>query len=172
MAAKIPSFFKPLIIFILKLFGMKRESLLINYSDNPDLDSLNKGCLLKEKVCREHMEEWKQLGLDCMILPATGMPPLKHGQSAELMPAFIYTAMINVMDYPAGIIPDVVKVTHSHLEEEYTDCDYGNDQMVKSTKECLEGSVGLGMAIQVVTMTGEEEKCLGIMKSIDRILKK
>uniref|UniRef100_A0A7S3P2B3 Uncharacterized protein n=1 Tax=Euplotes crassus TaxID=5936 RepID=A0A7S3P2B3_EUPCR len=107
-----------------------------------------------------------------MILPATGMPPLKHGQSAELLPAFIYTAMLNALDYPAGVIPDVITIKDEHLASTYTDPVFAEDESVKATRECLEGSKGLGMAIQVATLTGEEEKCLGIMKHIDTLLKK
>lgn len=50
MVSYIPGFIKPLVAWILKLFGMPRESMLMMYSDNSDIDSLTLGCIKKLKV--------------------------------------------------------------------------------------------------------------------------
>mmetsp|Transcript_21945 Transcript_21945/g.24379 ORF Transcript_21945/g.24379 Transcript_21945/m.24379 type:complete len:139 (+) Transcript_21945:415-831(+) len=136
---------------------MKREAKMMEFSDNWDLASLQSGCHSKLKITETLMELWKTLSLDCFVLPATSVPPLKHGQSSDLMIAFLYTAMINGLDYPAGIIPNVIKIEGEHLEEMYIDPVWGNDSISKAARECLKGSEGLGMAVQICTMTGEEE---------------
>ena len=145
---------------------------MMSFSDHRDLESFLNGCNIKIETTEKITEKWKELDLDCSICPGTGMPPIKHGQSAELMMAFIYTAMFNALDHPAGIIPNVVKITKEHLKHEYTHPDHPEDAMVIATRECLKGSEGLGMSIQVTTLPGEEEKCLGIMKKIDDLLKR
>lgn len=114
---------------------MKREALMMDLSNHDDLDSFTQGCLLKAEVCEQHMEMWKTNEIDCLIMPATALPPIKHGQSSELMLAFFYTAVLNGFDYPAGVIPDVVRVTQDHLNEEYDDPQYPNDDCVKAARE-------------------------------------
>ncbi len=64
MISYIPSFIKPVLMLILKLFGMERESHLLRYSDNSDIESLHTGCLKKMKVLDNHMEYWRDLELD------------------------------------------------------------------------------------------------------------
>ena len=87
-----------------------------------------------------------------MIMPTAGLPAIKLGHSHDLTPMFNYCTFINALDYPSGIIPNVVKVTHEHLEELYDDPKYSNDQTVLKARETLEGSVGLPTSIQVITM--------------------
>lgn len=62
-----------------------------------------------------------------MLLPSLALPPLKHLQSQELMVAFWYTASLNALDFPAGVIPNVLRITDQHLEDEYDDPEYPND---------------------------------------------
>lgn len=96
------------------------------------------------------------------------------------MPAFWYTAVLNILDYPTGSIPSGYKVKAEDLEEEYgsilisryNDPKYPNDNMVRVARETLKGSAGLPLNIQVSTLPFHEEECLGIMKVIDEVLNK
>ena len=178
----IPEWIKPFVANILNLLKLKREALLVQYSGNWSNSSFSKGWHLKTEILNEQMEMWKRLKLDCFIMPATGLPPLKHGHSKELSLSCFYTAAINACDYPAGVIPNVVRVTKEHLKVPYDDPKYPNDDIVKKSRETLEGSdkwtncdcsqdnQGMPICIQVITMRGEEEKCLGIMKQVDKII--
>ena len=178
----IPECIKPFVTTILNLLKMKRESLLVKLSGNKSNKSFSTGCHLKAALLNKQMEKWKELKLDCFIMPATGLPPLKHGHSKELSLSCFYTAILNAWDYPAGIIPNVVRVTKDHLKIPYNDPKYPDDDIVKKARETLEGSdkcsncdcpkenQGMPICIQVVTMSGEEEKCLGIMKQVDKII--
>lgn len=139
LASKIPEFIKPLVIRLLKLFGMKREAKLMEFLNNTGVDSYIKGTVIKTTVCNEYQEMWRQQELDCMIMPATCLPPLKHGQCAELLPAFFYTAVMNIFDYPAGVIPNVIKITNDMVDEGYDDPRYPNDSTVQQTRDCLRG---------------------------------
>jgi hypothetical protein len=120
-------FIKPFVKLVLYLFGLKRESIIAEFGGNSDIENISRGCILREKLCDQNMEEWTRNELDCMILPATAIPALKHDQSVELNGCSYYTASLNAFDYPAGIIPNVIKITSEHLEEVYDDPDFPND---------------------------------------------
>ena len=166
----IPKFIKPFLSKVLNLIGLKREGLILQHVGNSDMLTYVEGCLEKQLLCEENMWYWKEKGLDCMIMPTTALPAIKLGHSKELIPMTTYSAFINALDYPSGNIPNVVKVTHEHLEEPYNDPKYPDDETVMKARETLEGSAGLPMSIQVITMRGNEEKCLGIMKQVDKII--
>lgn len=178
----IPECLKPIIWYLLNKFGLKREALLLNAWGNRSNKSFSQGCLNKATVWNKHMEVWKALNLDWFIMPATGLPALKHGQGGDLSLSCFYTAVLNILDYPAGVIPNVVRVTEEHLKTPYNDDKYQDDDLVVKAREWLRGSDscktcnwnensrGMPIGIQVVTMVGEEEKCLGVMKQIDKII--
>ena len=178
----IPECIKPLVCYLLKKFGLKREALFTEYAGNKSMRSFTTGCLKKAIACNENMEMWKSLNLDWMIVPATGLPPLKHGQGGDLSLSCFYTACFNILDYPAGVIPNVLRVTEEHLKVPYNDEKYKDDDLVMKAREtlegsnswktckCKEGARGMPIWIQVATMVGEEEKWLGIMKQIDKII--
>ena len=168
----IPKWLKPILSTILGALGMKRESVVLESVGNSDMQSYVDGCLQKQILCEKHMWYWKDLGIDCMVMPAQALPAFKLGHSKELLVSQFYTAVINALDYPAGVIPNVVKVQKEHLNERYDDPTYPNDEIVRKARETLEGSEGIPIGIQVVTMKGTEEQCLGIMKQFDTIIHK
>lgn len=70
---------------VLGLVGMKREALMLENIDNADLLSYIEGTLEKQLCVEEHMWYWKELNLDCMVMPAQSLPAMKLGHSKELV---------------------------------------------------------------------------------------
>lgn len=68
-------------------------------------------------------------------MPATGLPAIKHGQGGDLSLSVFYTAVLNILDYPAGVIPNVVRVTEGHLKTPYNDEKYKDDDVVFKARD-------------------------------------
>jgi len=72
------------------------------------------------------------------------------------------------MDFPAGSVP-VTEVK----EEEAVASGYTSkfkDQYVKLAAKTLEGSAGMPIAVQVVTLPFEDEQCIAAMCELEKAL--
>ena len=56
-------------------------------------------------------------------------------------------------------------------EEAYQDPVHGEDTFVKKARECLEGSHGLPVGIQVSTLPFQEEENIGVLKVLEKLLR-
>jgi fatty acid amide hydrolase len=118
-----------------------------------------------ETIRMEFFDLWKEKSLDCLISPSWGIPAAAHDKSDLLKHTIIYQVLANVMNLAAGIVP-VTKVQNN--EQNYEDHINGNDRVAKAASECMKNSEGLPITVQVLTLPFEDEKCLGIMKVIEK----
>ena len=63
--------------------------------------------LQKEKSDYRHefINAWKLDELDCVICPVHTLPAIKLGSSRKMLPNVSYTALYNLLDFPAGVAP-------------------------------------------------------------------
>jgi Asp-tRNA(Asn)/Glu-tRNA(Gln) amidotransferase A subunit family amidase len=92
--------------FILNILGFKRESEAFELYGNADMNSYLDAVANKVIYSRKYMDMYKEKQLDCIICPASPLPPLKHGQSKELFISLYCKTFFNLLDYPTGVIPN------------------------------------------------------------------
>uniref|UniRef100_A0AC34RFN3 Amidase domain-containing protein n=1 Tax=Panagrolaimus sp. JU765 TaxID=591449 RepID=A0AC34RFN3_9BILA len=108
-----------------------------------------------------------------MIAPAFPTTAIPHEYPAKLGLIAVETALYNVLDYPAGIVP-VTKVIKDDIENL-------NNETIFSTgwnltkldmKKASQDTENLPVGVQIITQPFEEEKCLAIMKQVQEIVGK
>mmetsp|Transcript_20552 Transcript_20552/g.23744 ORF Transcript_20552/g.23744 Transcript_20552/m.23744 type:complete len:96 (+) Transcript_20552:1-288(+) len=81
---------------------------------------------------------------------------------------FLHTAQtggVNIFDLPAGTIP----ITLASKEDLVYETRY-KDSHAKVFKKHVATSEGMPVAVQVCCLSGDDEKCLGIMKLISELI--
>jgi Asp-tRNA(Asn)/Glu-tRNA(Gln) amidotransferase A subunit family amidase len=83
--ASIPECLRPILSKILHLVGKKREALSLKHIGSTDSLKYVYGAFKRHVGIDEAEEVWKGQELDCIISPAGGIPPYKHGESSHLI---------------------------------------------------------------------------------------
>jgi fatty acid amide hydrolase len=80
----------------------------------------------------------------------------------------MYTVVWNILDYSAGVVP-VTNVQENEQFYKINQEKYGRrDKFAKTMVELMNGSAGLPVAVQVVTLPHEDETCLRVMNEIEK----
>lgn len=120
----------------------------------------------------EFQKAMKSQGLDALLCPGIPCPALTAGLEEDVFYSLSYTALFNVLNYPAGALP-VTTVTEQdiqHLKDPSVYPCSGTFQraLIKDS----EGSAGLPVGVQVASLPFQEEVVLRVMKDIDSVIKK
>lgn len=121
-----------------------------------------------------YQEAWvammEDLGLDGFLCPGPALPAFPHGLSQELDSACSYTFFVNLLHFPAGLMP----ITRVQDDEQIYPLEdipsIQRDSIAKAAGRCMAKSEGLPVGVHVVTKPFQDELCLHIMKRLeDRI---
>lgn len=105
--------------------------------------------------------------VDALICPVCAFPaPIKDTLSVVIDAAVVYTAIYNVLDYPAGVVP-VSKVTKQDVEAARRMEVNAKEVVSRAIAKMQRGSEGLPLTVQVVAPPFREETVLRIMKEIE-----
>ncbi|GFO21154.1 fatty-acid amide hydrolase 1 [Plakobranchus ocellatus] len=116
---------------------------------------------------QQFAKEWKKLRLDVVLCP--GMPTAAPiaGNDKKLLNCASYTALWNVVNYPAGIVP-VTKVTSSDVTKTFDPaCFPADTETERIMREDACGSEGLPVAVQVAGLPYTEEMVLRVMAELE-----
>ncbi|GAA6101530.1 fatty-acid amide hydrolase 1 isoform X1 [Tachysurus ichikawai] len=123
-----------------------------------------------ENYIHKVIEEWNNLELDVLICPILG-PALNYTYSGRLTSGTSYTALYNLLNFPAGVIP-ITKVTAEDEDQlrryKGTFGSYADKLFIKA----VEGGVGLPLAVQCVSLPWQEELCLRLMRELEALCAK
>lgn len=150
-------------------FGKRLESVI----DNTMKITANRAALALGKFVqlRDHfLNYWVDLNLDAIITPACALPAFELEHDIKLMFSACYLWLANIANAPAGVVP-VTKVLSG--EDVYTQEDtvYNDDLLFKLSQESMNGTVGLPIGVQVMTLPWQDEKCLRVMRIIETEIK-
>ena len=101
--------------------------------------------------------------VDVILCPACAVPAYTHGASRDLILGGGYTAVYNVLGYPAGIVP----LTRVRPGEE-SDRPVSRDIVEQAARKVELGSAGLPVGVQVVARPWREHVALAAMQAIER----
>lgn len=112
---------------------------------------------------------FRDSGVDAILHPALPTPAMPHGITGKLTPAMSYTFLGSLLLWPCGTVP----VTTVQSGEQY----YGDspdmthvDFLDKLAATVMKDSAGLPMSVAVMTTMFEDEKCLCVMKEVERLV--
>ncbi|CAG9537517.1 unnamed protein product [Cercopithifilaria johnstoni] len=132
---------------------------------------------LTDQYTEKFIEQWKTLELDALICPAFTVPAVPHDYPSRLGVCAFATGLFNLLDLPAGVVP--TGTVNSEDDRLLADEDSwrtgkfaGNDFALKMLRKAARDSAGLPVAVQVVTLPLREEKCLSVMKEVEKVWKK
>jgi fatty acid amide hydrolase len=165
--ASLPNCFRKMLSFFLWIGRSKRMKMIIDKTNGniglkEFLDDVRRMEQLKDEIVKTYIIN----KYDAIISPVSPFPVLKHNDSSDLILSIDYPIIFSYLDFPSGVIP--IRKSKKPIKK-YEDL--YNDIITKKIRENLEDSDGLPIGIQVSTLPNQDEVCLGIMKTIDSILK-
>ncbi|HEY5131984.1 MAG TPA: amidase family protein [Bradyrhizobium sp.] len=101
--------------------------------------------------------------VDLVLMPAYGVPAVRHGASANMPVAGTYSMLSPVLGYPAGVVP----VTRVRTDEE-SGRKKSFDVVEKTAFEADRGSAGLPVAVQVMGRPWRDDVVLAAMRVIEQ----
>ncbi|XP_078575872.1 fatty-acid amide hydrolase 1-like [Branchiostoma floridae x Branchiostoma japonicum] len=122
----------------------------------------------REEYIQKFLADWREKELDVLLCPAFAIPACKPQHAGRIISAASYTALFNLLNFPAGVVP-VTTVTEEddRLLDDWRG--YGNDLIDRLFKQTTRGAVGLPVAVQCVALPWQEEKCLRLMKEVETV---
>uniref|UniRef100_A0A0R3PIH5 Amidase domain-containing protein n=1 Tax=Angiostrongylus costaricensis TaxID=334426 RepID=A0A0R3PIH5_ANGCS len=168
MLLKVPRIVRWLASFVLRPISPQLSAICSAYISNlDDLRYTNERCDVYKK---EFIAYWKSLELDALICPSFPVPAVPHRFPSKMSMAVTYTALFNLLDFPAGVVP-VGKVTVKDDEDLVNESTYpvGHNVALRIIRDSSINSVGLPLSVQIVTLPFEEEKCLRVMRDVQGV---
>jgi len=123
------------------------------------------------RMRKAFLESFREAGLDALLMPATPLTALPHTGSfvSHLTPACSYTFVMNLLHWPAGVVP----VTTVKAEEAYYHADADlpaaqRDKLSSLARAALAGSGGSPAGVQLACEPFEDELTLFAMGELER----
>lgn len=101
--------------------------------------------------------------VDLVLMPAYGVPAVRHGASANMPVAGSYSLLAPVLGYPAGVVP----VTRVRAGEE-AGRPKVSDVVQKTAWEADQGSAGLPVGVQLMGRPWRDDVVLAAMRAIEQ----
>ena len=140
---------KKVLLQILRLFAHKRVADFIEvprtFSPAEYIENSQRMQDLSENLTKY----WENNEIDVVICPAFGVAAPQHEKGIDVLGAFVYSAIWNVVGYPAGVVPV--------------------DTATIWAKKVMENSSGIPYALQIVGLPYKDELVLGVMRQIEKI---
>ncbi|KAJ4983362.1 amidase [Stagonosporopsis vannaccii] len=127
---------------------------------NPSLDALWNMNVQRAGVLKKYQILFVDEDLDAILMPGYQAVAPKHDSYG--LP--IYTALINLLDYPAGILP------HGHADKD-ADASFVKDDVAYEPAYDPEAVQGMPAHIQIVGKPLMDEELLEIMETVEGVLK-
>ncbi|CAK5068579.1 unnamed protein product [Meloidogyne enterolobii] len=164
---KIPLCVRWLLAFIFDIFCPQLAILMRAYVRTP-----NDVRQSQEQLDEYFTEQWLASNLDLLIVPAFSFPAIPYDACSDLAAAAFETGLYNMLDYPVGCLP-VDKVTSEDDKALSDETQWATDwnPILKRIRYAAANSVGLPVNIQIVGLPFEDEKCLALMRILEKKLK-
>lgn len=120
----------------------------------------------RDKMRERFYKAWQASELDVLLCPAFATPALHVEEVPYSASNVITTRVYNLLDMPAGVVT-VTSVNHSDLSQGY-DPGTTNPDVTRMAMRAVEDSLGLPVAVQLVTLPWKEELCLRAMTELEK----
>ncbi|XP_072540070.1 fatty-acid amide hydrolase 1 [Salminus brasiliensis] len=163
----LPNFVKKILSYVLRPIYPRIAKVMDALCGVKSVEELWKQHNNIENYIHEVISQWNELELDVLLCPMLG-PAYNFNYCGKLTSALSYTALYNLLNFPAGVVP-VTTVTD---EDEAQLSEYrGNfgDIWDKLFVKAVRGSVGLPVAVQCVSLPWQDEMCLRLMREVEKV---
>nr|XP_040041244.1 fatty-acid amide hydrolase 1 [Gasterosteus aculeatus aculeatus] len=164
----LPNWLKKTLSFLLKPVFPRGAAVLRSLCGVGSVENLWKQHADVEDYIGETIAEWRRLNIDVLLCPVIG-PAFNFFYCGKLSSALSYTALYNLLTFPAGVVP-VSTVTAGDEEELGRYEGHHQDHWDKLLKQAVGGSEGLPVAVQCVALPWQDELCLRFMKEVERLV--
>lgn len=163
----IPKFIRRLTSFIFQHTWTRMAALLGNM-ERKSVQTLWELQAEAGSVRQQFYNSIRAANLDGLICPAHPIGPLPLGKCASLTASASYTAVFNLYNVPAGVVP----VTKATKEDEADLASYPHrDLWGYHSRMYAQGMEGLPLSVQCVTLPWQEEECVYLMKELEASLR-
>ncbi|XP_001375331.3 vitamin D3 hydroxylase-associated protein-like [Monodelphis domestica] len=169
-ALRLPAFVKCLLSWILRPTDIRFAESMSAIRGVRTPQNLWKQHVAVEDYQNEFISNWRALNLDVVLYPCT-CPAFDIGSTEKASESISYMTVFNTLNFPAGVVP-VGTVTAQDEEELASYRGYYGDNADKNFKKAIAGSVGLPIAVQCVALPWQEERCLRLMKEVEKVVQK
>ncbi|CAF1312306.1 unnamed protein product [Adineta ricciae] len=167
-ANKLPNFLRPLLAFILRLFGEQRSAHTLLASGPKSAYQYFDLVIDLRQYINRWLDEMKKNHIDLLLTPVNALPAYRRGQSSTLFSSCSYTFLFNVLHLPAGVVPMTVVRDD---EQYYEDIRHSNnDMMVSIAKDVCRESAGLPIGVQLAGWPNDDERVLRVMKELENAI--
>ncbi|CAK5041505.1 unnamed protein product [Meloidogyne enterolobii] len=162
----IPLCVRWLLAFIFDIFSPQLAILMRAYVRTP-----NDVRQSQEQLDEYFTEQWLASDLDLLIVPAFSFPAIPYDACSDLAAAAFETGLYNMLDYPVGCLP-VDKVTSEDDKALADETQWATNwnPILKRIRYAAANSVGLPVNVQIVGLPFEDEKCLALMRILEKKL--
>ena len=170
MYTDLPAFLKGPTQCVLRLLGERRKAHAVGTMTSGGMNVRDYWDCIADmnEYIKGVNEEWKELGLDGIIMPTTGLVATPHGMASDLIFQLSYTFYANVLHVPAGCVP---VTTVQKGEDQYDLTKIPEDQrdsVARLAHSAMQGSAGMPVGVQVVAPMWRDEQCAYIMSCIEK----
>jgi fatty acid amide hydrolase len=162
-----PYYIRKLISFFQKIWYGERYSILNigskHISRKEYIASIEKLSFLKQEFYNIVKDE----GIDCILMPVFPSPPFNLNEGMYFNNFNFFCIFANILDLPCCSIPLGKFSSHSN----YNYSTRHNDIYSSKIKKCIAGANNLPYGIQICTFPNQDEKCLGLSREVDTIIK-
>jgi len=163
--AALPNFIRPLAKMVLP----KRVGYLLGLGRNGGRKAFEVWDLAADLITMK--QQWSDAinnsGVDALLFPSLPIPATRHGNCGKIM-SVAYMFIGNLLGWPCGAMPiTTVREDEQHYRKEDLPKDQCDMMSVYANQE-MKGSAGLPMSISVMAPLFEDEKCLRVMKEIEK----
>jgi fatty acid amide hydrolase len=116
----------------------------------------------RQTYVAEFHQRLRERKFDALIMPPHALPALKHGASMHLPFAASYCLLVNLLGFPAGVVP----ITRVRRNEE-SDKRASRQIVDRAARSVEAGSAGLPVGTQVVSLPWREDKVLAVMAVLE-----
>eukprot|EP00929_Paragymnodinium_shiwhaense_P056690 TRINITY_DN28378_c0_g1_i1.p1 TRINITY_DN28378_c0_g1~~TRINITY_DN28378_c0_g1_i1.p1 ORF type:complete len:608 (-),score=147.85 TRINITY_DN28378_c0_g1_i1:102-1925(-) len=164
--ANLPNLARKLATHAYRALGQKRVADLVAAGGSKSAREHWEDVARRDRLRETFMERWEKAGIDALLCPALAVSAMPHGASVKLNQACSYTFVWNNFDFPAGVVP---VTTVQKDEENYESSE--RDDFTSFAKKATQGSAGLPVGVQVVTLPWRDEQCMGALHIVERLAK-
>ncbi|XP_051928723.1 fatty-acid amide hydrolase 1 [Hippocampus zosterae] len=165
----LPCWLRKILSFLMRPLSPRGSFLLQATTGVGSVVELWEQHLAVQDYIQETLAEWRRCKIDVLLCPMFG-PAYNFLYCGSLGFPLGYTAIYNLLNFPAGVVP-VTTVTAKDEKELAHYEGLHRDHWDKLYKQALSGGEGLPMAVQCVAPPWQDELCLRFMKEVEELVK-
>ena len=163
--ARLPTPVRVLAGQLMGLRGERRVARQLSVLGEKSVAELWRLAARRTALQRAEAAAWTAAGFDLLLAPPTVTPAALLGETGDWSLGAWHTMRYNVLDLPAGVVPV------SRVRADETTRPAPADRLEKKAARFEQGSAGLPVCVQVVGRPWEEDKVLGLMLHLERLLR-